>query len=94
MTFCPLHGGGRQVTSVSGWQVAEPPQTPAGGDTAPHVTGSGTDGQVQPGDVTRRAARQNRPEQAASGPPQPAPAAEPKKQEKKGFFRRLIGVFK
>ncbi len=94
VTFCPLHGGGRQVTSVSGWQVAEPPQTPAGGDTAPHVTGSGTDGQVQPGDVTRRAARQNRPEQAASGPPQPAPAAEPKKQEKKGFFRRLIGVFK
>jgi penicillin-binding protein 1B len=90
---CPLHGGG-PVTNVAGWEVAPPPVPAAPGETAPKVTGSGGDGLAQqPAAVARRAARQD----AA----QPAPAeqaensAEPKKkEEKKGFFRRLIGVFK
>ena len=83
-TFCPLHGGGRQVTNVSGWEVAEPSQAPAGGDTAPHVTGSGTDGQVQPGDVSRRAARQNRPEQAPPALPSRLPPPNRRSRRKKG----------
>ena len=87
---CPLHGGGgRPVTNVTGWEVAPPP--PAEG--APRVTGSNGDGQVQPSSVARRAARQDAP---------PPPTAEvpaenqqqPKKTEKKGIFRRLMGVFK
>lgn len=88
---CPLHGDGRLVTSVAGWEVAP---APAPGDTAPRVTGSGGDGQVQPSAVARRAARQDtqqaKPPAQASNPPE-----QPKKEEeKKGFFRRLIGVFK
>jgi hypothetical protein len=42
--------------------------------------------------VARRAARQNRANAAAMARPQPP--AQPKKEEKKGFFRRLLGVFK
>jgi penicillin-binding protein 1B len=88
---CPLHGGGRPVTNVAGWEVAPPaPST----DSAPRVTGSNGDGLVQPSAVERRAARQDPQQskpaaQAANNPPDP-----PKKEEKKGFFRRLIGVFK
>ena len=94
VTFCPLHGGGRQVTTVSGWEVAQP-KPAADGDTTPRVTGSGTDGQVQPSDISRRAIRQSGPANAVSAPAPQPPAQEPKKQqEKKGLFRRLIGVFK
>ncbi len=88
---CPLHGGGRLVTNVTGWEVA--PTPPASGDSAPRITGSNGDGMAPPASVARRAARQDS--------QQPAPAAqtanppqEQKKTEKKGFFRRLIGVFK
>lgn len=85
---CPLHGGGRPVTNVAGWDVAPPPA-----DTAPRVTGSSGDGLVQPSAVSRRAARQDsQPSQAAAQPGNPP--EQPKKQEKKGFFRRLMGVFK
>jgi penicillin-binding protein 1B len=88
---CPLHGGSRPVTNVAGWDLSPPP---APGDTAPpRVTGSNGDGQVQPGAVSRRASRQD-----AQQPPATAradnPPQEPKKAEKKGFFRRLMGVFK
>jgi penicillin-binding protein 1B len=87
---CPLHGGGRLVTNVTGWEVAPTPQP---GDTTPKVTGSGGDGQVVPSSVQRRASRQDpappAPAQAANKPPE-----QPKKPEKKGLFRRLMGVFK
>jgi penicillin-binding protein 1B len=88
--MCPLHGGGRNITNVTGWEVAPAPAAPADGDTAPRVTGSGGDGQTQAAPAVRRAARQDVP------PPAPAPAApaQPKKEEKKSLFRRLIGVFK
>jgi penicillin-binding protein 1B len=91
--MCPLHGGGRPVTHVAGWDVAPPPQPQPAGDTTPRVTGSDGDGQAAP-PVARRAARQDIPPaspsaQASANPPEP-----PKKEEKKGFFRRLIGVFK
>jgi len=92
---CPLHGGGRLFTNVTGWEVAPPPpaQPAQPADTAPRVTGSNGDGLVPPS-ATRRAARQDPQHsppapQAAANPPEP-----PKKEEKKGIFRRLIGVFK
>jgi penicillin-binding protein 1B len=90
---CPLHGGGRLVTNVTGWEVS-PASPPA--ETAPKVTGSGGDGLVQPSAVARRAARQDAQQHSAAPPAQSAgnPPEQPKKEEKKGLFRRLIGVFK
>jgi penicillin-binding protein 1B len=88
---CPLHGGGRLVTNVTGWEVAPP--APAG-DTAPRVTGSGSDGLVAPSAVQRRASRQDAAAPAATAQAAPKSAEEQKKPEKKGFFRRLMGVFK
>jgi hypothetical protein len=82
------------VTNVTGWEVSP---TPAPADTAPKVTGSGSDGLVQPSAVARRAARQDAQQQQSAAPPAQAannPAEQPKKEEKKGLFRRLIGVFK
>ena len=74
------------VTNVAGWDVAPPPPSPA--DSAPRVTGSNGDGQVQPSPVARRAARRMR--SSRPRPPKPAdPPQEPKKTEKKGIFRRL-----
>ena len=71
---CPLHGGRPGVTNVAGWDTAPPaaaPATPAAPatDTAPRVTGAAGDGQVQPGAVARRAARQIPPETAQNGKP-------------------------
>jgi penicillin-binding protein 1B len=92
--ICPLHGGGRTVTNVAGWDTAQPAAPPT--DTTPRITGSGTDGQVQPtAPAARRAARQD----AASPPPGTTPTSaktdqSKKPPEKKGLFRRLIGVFK
>jgi hypothetical protein len=89
--ICPLHGGGKTITNVTGWDT---PQPGVPSDTTPRVTGSGTDGQVQQpaAAVARRAARQD--PAAAAAPSAAPPPASPKKDEKKGFFRRLIGVFK
>ncbi len=93
VTSCPLHGGGHPVTNVSGWEVAQP--KPAEGESAaPRVTGSGSDGEVRPVDVTRRSVRQSGSVNAVAASPPPAPAPPAKKVEKKGLFRRLIGVFK
>ncbi len=93
VTSCPLHGGGRQVTTVSGWEVAQPKPS-AEGDTAPRISGSEGNGQVQPSELSKRAIRQGGPAHAVTAAPPVPPAAAPKKEEKKGFFRRLIGVFK
>ncbi len=84
---CPLHGGGRQiVTSVTGWDTSLPGSKPTGSDP-------GLNAPVPPGDpgaASRRAARQPPAPQTAQQQSQP----QPDKQEKKGFFRRLWGVFK
>jgi penicillin-binding protein 1B len=93
--ICPLHGGRLQVTSVAGWNVTAPVPPPQnngvtiiGGD---HPSG---DGQVAPGAVANRAARQN-PDQTANGaPPAGTPPDAKKPEEKKGIFRRLLRVFK
>jgi len=87
--MCPLHGGGRNITNVTGWEV-QPAASPA--DTAPRVTGTEGDGQVQAAPARRRA-RQDA-AQAVPTAQAPPPPAQPKKQEKKSLFRRLIGVFK
>jgi penicillin-binding protein 1B len=88
--MCPLHGGGRTMTNVTGWEVAP---APVPSDTTPRVTGSGGDGVAPAAPAARRAARQDT---APSGTTAQAqnPPEQPKKEEKKGFFRRLIGVFK
>jgi penicillin-binding protein 1B len=93
VTSCPLHGSGRPVTNVSGWEVSQPKPVTEG-ETTPHISGSGSDGQVQPADVSRRSVRQGGPVNAVTSSPPPAPSPPAKKQEKKGLFRRLIGVFK
>jgi penicillin-binding protein 1B len=91
VSACPLHGGGRLVTNVTGWDVAPPPSS---SDTTPRVTGSGSDGQVQPSAVQRRASRQDSAPPPASVQAADKPPQEEKKPEKKSIFRRLIGVFK
>jgi penicillin-binding protein 1B len=93
---CPLHGGGRQgITNVTGWETGPVerapvnPGAPASAGTAPRIVGSGGDGQVAPGAVSQRAARQEPPDAASPDGPEPG-----KKEDKKGFWNRLKGVFK
>jgi penicillin-binding protein 1B len=99
---CPLHGGGRQgITNVAGWDTAPPERAPArpgspSPESAPRIVGSGSgDGQVAPGAVARRAARQEPPDSpdASTAVSSDSPD-QPKKDEKKGFWNRLKGVFK
>ncbi|MEO8372341.1 MAG: penicillin-binding protein 1A, partial [Candidatus Solibacter sp.] len=90
---CPLHGGRGGTTTVSGWDTSPPPLTTPSQPTrnsAPVVTGSGTDGQVSE-PAARRAARQTA-AQPPANPPAP-PKDEPKK-ETKGVLQRLLRVFK
>jgi len=83
---CPLHGGGQpNVTNVAGWDNSRPLE-PAPAVTTPRIVGG------------------DRPVTAQRTPPPSAasPAVEDKgekpadqgKEKKKGFFRRLWGVFK
>ena len=76
---CPLHGGGQpNVTHVAGWEI---PASPPVLPPPPRVD-------APPGALAAR-----RPPPVA--PPAPAQAAQTEKpKEKKGFFRRLLGVFK
>ena len=88
---CPLHGGGRGVTNIAGWETpaSERPAT-ASGDTTPRVTGSSGDGLVSAAG-NRRAVRQEA--ETAAAEPAPKNPAE-KKEEKKSLLRRIFGVFK
>ena len=96
--MCPLHGG-RQVTNVAGWDTSPAEKAPtapnaAPPSTTPRIVGTGGDGQVSPGAAAERAARQAPPEPTAAATAQAeAPEAE-KKDQKKGFWNRLKGVFK
>ncbi len=83
--FCPLHGGAK--TSDHTWPAGKSHRRkPAtDGDTAPRVTGSGTDGQVQPSAVSRRAIRQNgRP----MPPPLPHRRRRPRRNQKNSRRKR------
>ena len=83
---CPLHGGARQiVTSVSGWEINPPPAKPP--DEGLRLPPPGSNA---PGPVTRRAPAAQDPSQTAQQQPQ----QKPQREEKKGIFRRLWGVFK
>jgi penicillin-binding protein 1B len=82
VTSCPIHGGGQSVTHVAGWEL---PSNPSPVEAAPHVN-------APPPVLAAR-----RPPPGTGGAPPPpvdtAPKAE-KPKEKKGLFRRLLGVFK
>jgi penicillin-binding protein 1B len=87
---CPLHGGGRMVTNVAGWETApaagtnvEPPP-PVSREVA-RSNGSSSGVQAASPDAGRQAARQAEPEPAQS---------QPKTEKKKGFFGRIVGIFK
>jgi len=96
---CPLHGGRQVITNVTGWETSPTDKAPARSSstpapaetmTAPRISGSGGDGQVAPGAVARRAARQEPPDPSA----QVDPSDGEQKTQKKGFWNRLKGVFK
>ena len=76
---CPLHGGGEpNVTHVAGWEIPVPQPIP---QAPPRV-------EPPPGVIAAR--------RPPATPPPPAQAARQaeKPKEKKGFFHRLLGVFK
>ena len=94
---CPKHGGRMVTTTATGWdtpaqqEVAQrAPVSPA--DHLPRITGSGSDGQVAPNAVARRAANQIPPDPAQNGK-QP-PETPPKKDSKPNLLRRLWNVIK
>jgi penicillin-binding protein 1B len=84
---CPLHGG-RPVTNIAGWDTstalqAEAAAPSAGAPLADAVSGNAA---APPTGASRRPRVTA---QKAQAPPEP-----PKQPEKKGFWRRLLGVFK
>jgi penicillin-binding protein 1B len=88
---CPLHGGGRPgATNVAGWETPSSAKPASSADDSARATGS--EGEVSEAAVARRIARQNRANAAIAQ--SQAPPQQPRKEEKKGFFRRLLGVFK
>jgi penicillin-binding protein 1B len=89
---CPLHGGGRAVTNVAGWETAPASVPAAGGDAGVKVSGTGSDGEVAAAPPTRLSKQDRGDANATQAKNTPPPA---KTEEKKpGFFRRLINVFK
>ncbi len=89
---CPLHGGGRQnVTNVAGWETPNQPGKGQPADGGLKITGSGGDGQAGTAVVAQRVP----PAAARTEPPPTAPPPEASDaKQKKGFLRRLLGVFK
>jgi penicillin-binding protein 1B len=78
---CPLHGGGQPaVTHVAGWEI---PGNPPPVQAAPRVDAP------PPAIAARRA-----PSMEPQAPAAQAAQASEKPKEKKGLFRRLLGVFK
>jgi len=85
---CPLHGGRGAITNVAGWDA---PVAPIEGEGKPG--GNTAAGQTAPSAVANRAARQAPVQQAQNPAPPPGPQ-QPKPPAKKGFFHRLLNVFK
>jgi len=80
---CPIHGAGQPgMTNVAGWDNSRPVES-APVSTTPRIVG---------GDKPVTA--QRNPPAAPPGSPQAEKQTEQQKDEKKGFFRRLWGVFK
>jgi len=101
MGACPLHGGKPGITTVTGWDTSAPAAvTPkaapvAPGDTSLRVTGTDSDPAATTAAMARRAARQEGTDSPSSAQPAATTAQQqPKKTEKKGLLRRLMGVFK
>jgi penicillin-binding protein 1B len=94
---CPLHGGkGGAATTVTGWDTGVQP-TPAQPSGRPAPSGAPAQ---QPPITSNQPGRGNSKESAASRAARQADANRPpagpdqQKQEKKGFFQRLLRVFK
>jgi penicillin-binding protein 1B len=95
---CTKHGGRMVTTTASGWDTPpasdeppaqRPPASPA--EHLPHITGSGSDGQVTPNAAGHRAANQIPPDATPNGK-QPDPS--PKKDSKPTILQRLLNVIK
>jgi penicillin-binding protein 1B len=85
---CPLHGGGHpNVTNVAGWDNARPVE-PVPANTTPRIIGG-----EPPVTAQRRSPAAAQPG-VAQAEKQAEKPQEKSKEEKKGFFRRLWGVFK
>ena len=89
---CPLHsGGGRTPTHITSWDTA-PAASPAGSpaaDSTPRVSAPGANGQVA---VPTRQAPSDPPATDAASPD--STKKNDAEKVKKGFLRRLLGVFK
>jgi penicillin-binding protein 1B len=84
---CPLHGGRQNVTNVAGWEIQSPKPASDGFRNA----GSPGESQAAAPVIAQRSgvAKPEQTQTAQQQPPEP-----PKKPEKKGFLRRILGVFK
>jgi penicillin-binding protein 1B len=79
---CPLHGGGGDRTTVSGWDLGTPDKSGQPGQPVTSLDPPPRRGDLQPYGAT-----------VSSAPPPPnSPADQPKK--KKGFFGKLKDVFR
>ncbi|MBV8731580.1 MAG: penicillin-binding protein 1A, partial [Acidobacteriia bacterium] len=85
--ICPLHGSGEQnVTIVSGWSTTPAPgaaNTPTGDSSRAAPAPNGQPSVVAQGQSVPPGAQPDNPSQQQQEPP-----------KKKGFFRRLFGVFR
>jgi len=86
VTSCPLHSRGQSAAQVAGWET--PPNPPAGAEGVLPPPPVGT----PPSALAAR----RLPPGPGGNPPLPAQTAQKaeKPKEKKGLFRRLLGVFK
>lgn len=80
---CPLHGRKGDRTTVSGWDVPAPAE--------PVTTSEAQPAEAAPSDAGRRPRKA--PKAVAAAAPQAAPE-QPPAEKKKGFFGRLLGVFR
>jgi penicillin-binding protein 1B len=97
--YCTLHGGRGGPTTVSGWETPAPTGPAPGQVATPSFTGSTGDGRNAGESPASRAARQAAgvpltPPTAKAAPPPAKPDEKKEPEKKKGFFQKIIGVFK